>query len=85
MNFIINLHKTWNDYKEDIKINYECSLSVAYSPMEHLVLLNCWMQPGLTWDNYLTMTAEQHTDWEKKAYNFDMRMFLIQGCSSDDI
>ena len=86
VSLIMKVNRTGCDYKEDIKVNYESSLSVACRFLHGTCsLMKLLEEAKLIWNDYLAMSEYQHTEWEKKANDLDMSMFYIQGCNSDNI
>ena len=86
VNYIMIAHNTGCDYKEDIKINYESSLSVVCQfPYGMCSLMTLLEEARLDRDNYLIMSKELQADWEKNANDLDMTILFIQRLNSEEM
>ena len=80
----MNDNKSACTYKEDIKTNFESSLSIA----GHFLFSTCSLeyilsQNGKTWKHYLQMNEDDQVKLEKEANKLDKSMMFVFGCKNN--
>ena len=77
----MNKNKSACAYKEDIKINFESSLSIA----GHFLFNTCNLeyQSGKTWKDYLKINGDNQEKLEKEANELDKSMMFVFGCENN--
>ena len=82
----MNKNKSACAYKEEIKTNFESSLSVGGCfPFGMCGLEHMLSESNLKWGNYLKMDNGDYAKWEKKANELDKSMMFVFGCENKEM
>ena len=80
----MNDNKSACTYKEDIKTNFESSLSMAgHFPFGTCSLEYILSQDNKTWKHYLQMNKEDQVKLEKEANKLVKSMMFVFGCKNN--
>ena len=82
----MNKNKSAYMYKEEIKTNFETSLSIAgHFPFGTCSFEHLLSESGLNWKDYLRMNKDDQDKWEKKANELDKNMVFVFGCKNNEM
>ena len=86
LTYRMNKNKSACTYKEEIKTNFESSLSVVGCfPFGMCSLEHMLSESNLKWGDYLKMGNNNRAKWEKKANELDKSMMFIFGCENKEM
>ena len=84
LNYTMNKHKLACTCNEDAETNFKSSLLVGGCFLFGSCSLKRMLgESNLKWKNYLTMSKEDCTKWEKKANELDKSMIFVLVCRSN--